>query len=941
MRFTRLELLNWDIQADQVLVLQPGVNLLTGENGSGKTSILDAIKVVLGSTRIGGDRSVEDYLSARAAPFVMVRLVADNRPAEGGRTRPFDRVQPSEADHFTLAVVFEAGEEGYSQRWYSCPGDVSPLLRGFDGRAFATRRDYTDRLDRLGMGRSFRKLLCTPQGQVASLCGHDADALFDLLFDFIGGKDVLDEWEALRRDFDKQQRTRDERARVLAERQAELERLRDRLRVHERFRDQLRRLHLAREALPVAVVREARARCQELGEERRALRQRQQEADQEARRAAEALEGLRAHEARLREQGEALEAEARRLEARHGELVTELAEARAALGQLDRLRASAAPLPERDLDGLRRALAACEDRRADLRQELRDLEASRRRLLEERARLDEGLLTPPEAVDPFRAVLRRNDVPHHLLMDLLEPLDADEDLHRGLESYLGDLRFAVAVPDLPSFVRAIRLAREHRFPFYVLAPDVRSQAPSAGARPFLDRVRVQDPRYRGLVTRVLRRVGWLEGPVETTLRGPGAVEVDREGYVLDRKGGRFQGTDRFFLGRAALRRRREEIARELEALTARERATRRTLEDEDAERARLAHQVEEESIRRRWLEARGEHRRLTELVARIERETQELAGERGKGKESRRAVQELLLEARGDVAREEEKRRRASEQSREQLDRIEELTGKLAEAEARLAAREASLPPTVSEGAQELSGSRSASYLEQQVQDDQAGLSRFTEAERDENLPHNVATLDRQVEAVRAELGRLDEQVEEARLAAERAHEQYKAATRRVFRHYFALLQQAGEPLGFRIEGAPRPRDDGRFAVDLQVAVGDKALVPYSSPSLSGGQKAALSMLMAMTTLRVHDEDGGAGFFLVDEPFSASDTYKIQELGAFLASTEAQYLVSMPTTEELRRCGSWLQAVLTCTKTPGGRDREGALRLAPPVKCSYVVDRAE
>jgi len=93
-----------------------------------------------------------------------------------------------------------------------------------------------------------------------------------------------------------------------------------------------------------------------------------------------------------------------------------------------------------------------------------------------------------------------------------------------------------------------------------------------------------------------------------------------------------------------------------------------------------------------------------------------------------------------------------------------------------------------------------------------------------------------------------------------------------------------------------------------------------------------------MTTLRVHDDGAGAGFFLVDEPFSASDTHKIQELGSFLASTGAQYIVSMPTTEELRRCGSWLQAVWTCTQTRGGRAEDGTLRLAPAVKCSYVVD---
>ena len=361
----------------------------------------------------------------------------------------------------------------------------------------------------------------------------------------------------------------------------------------------------------------------------------------------------------------------------------------------------------------------------------------------------------------------------------------------------------------------------------------------------------------------------------------------------------------------------------------------------NTQRTGLQDEIGQERERRRWLASAPEHRRLTELLARLDVELEDLEHERRKHQASGAALQEQLLEAKGDVVRMEERMQHAQEQGATAEERLEQLASKLRVAEASVARTRSALPDRVSSEARELGEKQTPAFLSSQIEDAELRLSQFTEVERDENLPTNVETLEKQVDAVRSELERLAGQVEEARLAAERAHDQYKAATRRVFRHYFALLEDAGRPLGFRLEGAPRPREDGRFAIDLQVAAGDKALVPYSSPSLSGGQKAALSMLMAMTTLRVHDEDGRAGFFLVDEPFSASDTHKIQELGAFPASTGAQYLVSMPTTEELRRCGAWLQAVLTCTQTRGGRREDGTLRLAPPVKCSYVVDRGQ
>lgn len=938
MRFTRLELLNWDIQANQVVVLQPGVNLLTGENGSGKTTLLDAIKVVLGGSKIGGERSVEDYLAQRAEPFAMIRLVAENLPDPGTRQRPFDRVLPSEQDQFTLAVVFEAGDDGYTSRWYFCPGDVSPLERGFAERPFTRKGDYTARLDKLGMGRSFRKLLCTPQGQVASLCQHNPSELFDLLFDFIGGKQVLDEWETLRRDFERQQRNRDDRGQVLEARESDLEGLRHLLRAHERYRGHLRRLDLARRALPLAKLAADREERGRLGRLIAEHEDRVKASAEAARLAAGRLDQIAQSEAEATQDQEELKQRGRDLDARWKELTEESATAAAVHRPLEILRQETEELEPRDLDALNTELRRCEDRQADLRRDVSGLIEAERELGAELQRLDEGLLTPPDGVDAFRAVLRKHDLPHHLLLDLIEPQSPDPPTRRALESFLGDFRFAVAVPDVPSFVKAIRLAREHRFPFYVLAPDVRSRAPTTGEHPFLDQITIRDPKYQGLVNRVLRHVRWLHGEVVDTHRERG-VRVDNSGFVLDRKGGRFQGTDRYYLGREALVVRRSQVEAELGEIARRLREARVLGEELDRVRERLKIEIADEEKRRRWLSEAAEHRRLTALINRLGERLKTLDAERENHQKQADAVQTRLTSLRVEGAREEDRRDRAEAAAEGARVKAAEVRRQRADLDARLAGEavpqaEAVSDPEVVAYAEE----HPVPVLENVIKDAEQRLRGFLESERDPNLPANVQTLEKQVAEVTAELELLDQNVNQAREAAERAHDQYRTATRRIFRRYFASLTEAGAPLGFSIEGSLRAREDGRFTVDVKIAAGEKALVPYSSPSLSGGQKAALSMLMAMTTLHVHDAEGGPGFFLVDEPFSASDTHKIQELGAFLDRTGAQYLVSMPTTEELRRCGSWLQAVLTCTQTLGGRDEVGRLRLASPVKCSYVVD---
>ncbi len=932
MRFVRVELCNWDIQANQVLVLQEGVNLLTGENGSGKTSLLDAIKVALGVTDLGADRSVDDYLRKRASPFAMVRLVADNQADPVTRRRPLDGLGRYDKDFATLAVVYEAGDEGYAPRWYLLDGDVSPLSRGFDGKPFTRKGDYLERLDRIGMGRSFRHLLRTPQGQIAGLCAHNPGELFDLLFDFIGGKQALEDWLQLRARFEAEKRSRQDRAEALGRRQQELTALQERLEHHRRYRAHLDRITFLELALPHCRALAARSLVDELAARHAQLAdQRTAAADTEAaaRSALETLRGqlaaLSEEQARMRER----QAEATQAEDACSDALTHL---RTTFAALEALRHRSESLPARDLDDLEAQRLAASRAEASARLAIDGHRTGIAALEAERADLDAGLLKPPEAVEGFRAALRRAEVPHHLLLELVEP-PTDPTARHALEGWLGDLRFAVAVPDAEHFVRAVALARAHHFPFHVLAPDIRSPAPE-GAHPFLDAVTVRDPRYLGLVRRVLRNVDWLRGPVTETFRQRGA-KVDAEGYVLDRVGGRFQGTDRYFLGRDALERRRAEVEEALRQLRIEVAAA----EGEVARSAVLVRTLDgalaEERERRRWEAARAEHEQLR---ARVAQQEQSLVQQRAARAQVEQDFRALVGRESALRVRLEHEQHTATEQQRlgaESTTRLEALALKLEEAKRQYTA--AATPDEPPEEVREHARRSTPDGLLRELDRERDLVGGFREAERDPNLPGNVRTVEVQVEEVGRELARLDAQVDEARTAADRAYTQYVSATKRIFRHYFGKLKESGERLGFGLEGTLRSRDDARFEVDLQVAIGDKAAVPYGSSSLSGGQKAALSILLAMTTLRLQGDTSSPPFFLVDEPFSASDVHKIQELGTFLDQTGAQYVVSMPSTSDLARCGPWLQAVLTCTQTRGGHDANGELRIAPPVKCSYVV----
>jgi chromosome segregation ATPase len=81
-------------------------------------------------------------------------------------------------------------------------------------------------------------------------------------------------------------------------------------------------------------------------------------------------------------------------------------------------------------------------------------------------------------------------------------------------------------------------------------------------------------------------------------------------------------------------------------------------------------------------------------------------------------------------------------------------------------------------------------------------------------------------------------------------------------------------------------------AIHVRLGFDGKEAVSLGDPSFSGGQQviAGLVLLMAMA------ETGGSGFFMLDEPFAHLSLDRIDQVGRFLRSTGAQFILTAPTT---------------------------------------------
>ena len=943
-RLDRVELLHWDIQPHQILPLALGVTLITGENGSGKTSILDAIKVGLGaSSRLGGDRSADSYLLKQAKPVAMIRLLVDNRPAPGTRRRPFDPLGEHSQDTVTLAVVFHAEDESsYRRDYYILDGDVVPPLDAQAGRAASGDRrgalpkplpslsDYRERLKRVGITPRYLTLLTMPQGQIANLCRRDAAGLFDDLFDIIGGRRALEAWEERLRELGDRQREHKKTEAELEHARRELKLLEGRVREHEDFcraRGQ-RQTYVA--VLPHLKVREAeehvrdaRATLEAVESERsaRLVEIKSQDAEN-----AEAVEHCRALSTKV----ETLQESTRSCRDRLGECERTLGARSQRLEALEDLRSRAAGVVPRAPDDIQSEIDRAEVRLAEGRAAAQERARERATLDAELAEVRRGILPHPADVRAFRDVLHRAGIPHHVLADVL---DVDDDEWRpAVEAWLGRYRFAILIQDESSFSDAVALAREHGYAHGILAPDVRGRSPADEESP-VTIVRIKEARYRSLLARLLRAVRQAD-PEPPYAPVPRLELLAKDGFVLSRLEARVARTDRFYLGVEARKRRQAELESRLSVLAQMEAAWSREELDLVDTRKKLAADLREQHDRLSWEAAREEHADVREKVGRLEEQRDALRTELD-GLESARETTLRQLQEQRDVATRTETTVKGLHGEIRKLDeRIERGRQERARTEQDLGRLEATSRQDLDEdGRDVLAQGRTATVIEALLGELDGRLARFDQDVRDDMLPVNYERQRQDVAAVEERLSGLAADLAETKKAAEEAREQYHQSTRAVFRSYFSRLAESAAALDYRIEGRIEPREDGRFRADVRIGVSDKPLVHHDSQDLSGGQKAALSILMSMTAVSL--ESDGAGFFLIDEPFSASDVVKINELGRFLERTRAQYLVSMPTSADVRECGDWLRAFWLCTRGQGGVDAQGRPRLAPPVILGY------
>lgn len=867
-RFLELSLHGWDLWQQFRVPLDRDVILLSGPNGSGKTTFLDAIRQLLGAQRLSSKRRLQQYLRRPDQPTLIRAVVTNAAPA--GAQSPF-RKERITSPEVTLACALMPSSGGSPEKRYAIVSGRASAVdlqrQLLDAKDFYAPEQYARALENAGVSRSLMAVLAIEQGSTHTLFELSPRELFRRVLEMLGDKAVLDRYTDARRRFDQASQDLARQIGGLLQQQAQLETVRRKVRELDDWEEGRAKVTELEVRLPAAQYQALYKERQETETKLRELRTKVRQGETEKIVRRKAFE--EAQSVALLAQVEVTRAEKELADATAGWNDAE-AKARSRadrVADLERLATEWSGLPEAhlptletDLQRAMRATLVAAQKREALDAELDVVEVRIKKL-------EAGVPAYPEEVALTLAELGSAGIETTMLCR--EISSVVENVAIAVEAALGDARFALSVAAAHEHT-AFEIARRSKFPGPVYSGKRLAMAVSSGP------VRLEPGAAM-----------WLRDFFTETTFGADGTFADARG--------RWQGdAAERFIGSTAI----EEQLR-----TARESLARVTGE------RRMATNQEELSSSAQQQISRAvaqEHRRLFLFeqirdLPQVRIEAAELA----RVAAERKRIHEDRLARHGLATAAAVKATSALLDTQEERDELErQLEGEktsITDREQRLVQIDA-VTVIIRDGLSAELRARAEAGLLDGEQTVAADLGRAREkfnalppppeaAVRLEakHIEFNIQELERHVTDRTREKERADRELLECRL-------RYLQVINHTLLEYKARAVQLGRGADVVVEmDLPSLRNDEQALdeakIDVRFGFDGKETLPLGDSSFSGGQKVIAGLILLMSMAETE-----GGFFMLDEPFAHLSIDRVDQVGQFLRGSKAQFLITAPTT---------------------------------------------
>ena len=890
------------LRADPVDLAVDGINVATGPNGSGKTTSLDGVKLVLGVSDLS--RRPADYIfdgggdSQARGDRALIKVIFANPQRPGRAGRVFSDAGRGCESSAHVTAICEIHRDG-RRRYTILPGalhwghngrdleaDINELRTVVPPNQWMNPKPWDELLARAGVSRALRGVIAVKQGETDKTIEGTPETLLKRVLELTGKQQTLEEFREARAKLADARRAYDETNGRFAFEQRHLRSLSVQANQHREF------VRLGERIKRIVQVEIPAAERVKLAADRKALeheragqaaalerdRTEHELLDAEIPHLTSRREGLLAEQQRLKDAAQHAQRRFERAASEHAIAATAVREVEQVLataqqlagdGPYDETRATAA-----QTDALNAAGAV----------DIADAEVSALRAEIEALRA--GRPVPPPGLAAFRDALGDVGIVHRLVAEHLEVPDSTT-----AEAALGDGVWGIVVaPDALDRAIAVALQHGHRLPL-IAAGDGAPTGVLAGSS--------------GL-DEALAYLAEVDLPA-------GAPGVSSDGVVRGHTWAAWRAPERPVLGEHARARRLAEAearSAELDEMLPRLRA--------DAERAAAI----ADALRR----AADVEPRISQLRAEADR----LSGELGAARSASEEITDGLSGLGEELGKMEmivaNKARRRTELARginERAPLVQRYDQRLREMDERLAA----IPePDETINLETLRSVEALRHEHERLVEQHADDQRYPEEIRSELILAHHEAQARSVEQVDELLRGRREDIDAVRIEVDRAKQRYDEHIRQVVHILARRFREVCEQAGMDGDIELRPGEiEGEFGIDVSVAhVRGEPKRSYRSAAHSSGQKAKISLLILLAAMGL---EGSADMLIMDEHAAHLDSRNIDAVAEVMNALKhrVQFILATPTNAEASRL-SW------CDHQIAFYPRAAGEPFAPPVR---------
>ena len=896
--FEYVELMNWAYWPTVKLPMDQRTIMITGPNGSGKTTFLDALRTLLRAPRMSANRRYTDYLIGNVGTAV-IKAVVTNRE-RGGEKRPFE-FKGFLSEKVTLAVFMHKRSGRWERRYTIVEGDISlKELQTIPKSHLLSPETYTREISEAGFSSAFLKVLALEQGQTDKLCEKSPRELLDLLLEVHGDKQIIERYQKARTNYHSANLELSQLGARLAEENAKVVASERQANAYKRYRQLCKELKEYEEVLiPQAEYAQAQEEIQEIRFQINEINQQLGPVDRAILDLQDQLDNADADLNRRKielEQARGLKIEMdekeRELDIRLNNIMHEKAQLKEQVGALEpgseidikKLREERSTL-RREIIKLELKQDDFSERASELRREMQDFDQPERKVY-------------PRFVEEFTRVLKREGLDFDLVCDLIDIKDKDWQL--AVESIIGRDRFTILV-DEDDVLAVRKLGQQHRYRCYVVARQNQTlsnqSAPHASALSVVD---ILDPSMPKWITDNLQHVTLVED-VADGMRLKGKTTVTRKGYRQDRRGGISIAADRFYCGSLGQSSLKNELEQQLSSIKSQLGQVNKELQikrDEDAGKAKAIQAFEQKDqvavamdrlaeLDLELPKVNKEHKQFLELKHQAEQKLLDKLESYNNFERDSNDLRKQLLE-----------RRNAQSETFTELQdlqkQIEELQSKQTKIAAKLDAE------LISENA--LANVEDLDELTPRLYTVRRLLAEY-ETPPDEGAvevyEHHKAQYEHQRELYESHEEGLRKWEGEFQLARQK----YIIVVEHTIREYRRNVLALAEIAGVRCEIVmPNLRDAENLLEQTELVVrfgfDGKSTTNMDGSSLSGGQRVVASLVLLMSLATSGGVNAG-GFFIIDEPFAHLSLERIDDVARFLDKSRCQFILTSPTTHNV------------------------------------------